>query len=123
MSSELPTQAELDTAYDELVEIHRRHLAQYGVRIFGKGTRKSYQLAMLYLNQGQRVHKNTIADAVQSIFGAWTDQQVRHLGSQDGWNVENIRGGYHALHDPTMPSATFVNARAAAAGQIVGAVV
>lgn len=120
MTSELPlpTQEELDVAYDDLVEIHRRHLAQYGVRIFRKGTKKSYQLAMLYLNQGERVHKNTIAAVVQSIFGDWTDQQVRHLGSQDGWNVENIRGGYHILHDPTKPSATFVNARARRLGRL-----
>ena len=108
MADRPPTRQQLDAAYDEAARIHKEHLERHGVRLPSKTSAKWVWLAMLYHNQGERVHKNEISEATRSVFpDAAPDQQVRHL-VRDGWNVENIGDGHHILHDPTQPSQTFV---------------
>ena len=118
MTNGIPTRQELDSAYEEVVRIHREHLERLGVRLPPKTSYKWVWLAMLYHRLGERVHKNEISEATRLVFpNAAPDQQVRHL-VRDGWNVENIGNGYHRLNDPRRPSATFTTDRTRRQGRL-----
>lgn len=117
MSDALPTQDALEEAYEDISRIHKTHLDQHGVRMPDKKSFKWIWLAMLHHYKGERVHKNTISDAVRRVFPqAARDQQVRHL-KRDGWNIEGS-GGYHALKNPYQPSPDFANEAARRQGRL-----
>lgn len=68
-----------------------------------------FQLVFLYKYKGYFIHRDLISEFVRKhIPSAAGDQQVRHLGSQGGWNVlnslahvpdtdENVPRGFHYL--------------------------
>lgn len=83
------------------------------------GSNALLQLAVLKRYQGTLLHKDTIAAFVRGIVPtAGNDQQIRHLGSQAGWNVLNARDkipneeavvpiGYHVLLSSESPKVSF----------------
>ena len=107
------TVAELDTAWDDLVEVHREYLKPHGVQL---PTKKTYQwvwLAVLFRFKDQCVHKDYISEATHRIFPkAGKDQQVRHL-KRKGWNIstQECKSGEHKL-DPYQPSKTWIQEQA-----------
>ena len=69
---------------------------------------RTLQLIFLYKYKGLFVHKDLISEFVRLHINAAKDQQVRHLGSQGGWNILNkgahvpdtdacVPNGYHYL--------------------------
>lgn len=81
---------------------------------------KELQLIFLYKHRGCFVHKDVISAFVRRYKpSAGLDQQVRHLGSQYGWNVLNkgnkvpdedvyVPSGYHYLVSLDSPNPTIV---------------
>lgn len=112
-----PSKKDLDAAYRAVADIHKRHLAQHGVKLPPQSSYKWIWLAMLHYHKGGSVHKDAISDAVQKHYPeAGRDQQVRHL-KRDGWNVIG-GGGFHALEDPYRPSPEFINEQARRHGRL-----
>ena len=103
---DLPSQEELDAAWEEVKRIHRIHLARHGVKLPRANSCKRVWLSMLYHFRDREVHKDEISDAVRREFpDAARDQQVRHL-KRDGWNIETGKEpGSHRL-DPYTASPT-----------------
>lgn len=103
--------AEIKNKYDE-------NLKQYGVKQKADDSFAMYQLIYLYKYKGKAVHKDVVAKFVQDHFeNATNDQQVRHLGSQDGYNVynryedvngEKVPSGYNLLIDLDYPKRDFM---------------
>jgi len=87
--------ADLETAWEEIKRDWERHLKQHGVKLPRKGTARWYQLTILKRHQGQAVSKTDISEWIAKETGQQaTDQQVRHLKTQNGWYVLN-RGDEH----------------------------
>ena len=105
---DLPSQEELQQAWEDLCNIHAQYLEDHGVRIPGVNryneTAKSIWLSVLHYCKNEEVHKDFISKVCQrDKSGLGQDQQVRHL-KRDGWYlVEDARRGYHRL-DPYQPS-------------------
>ena len=117
MSNSIPSTKELEIAYDKIADIHKRHLAQHGVKLPNKSSYKWIWLAMLYHHKGKNVHKDAISDAVRKLHpSAGRDQQVRHL-KRDGWNISG-QGGFHALIDPYRPAQEFANEKTRRHGRL-----
>lgn len=108
-----------EKAYSDINVLWLKNLKKSGIKMPDKNTAAAAQLVYLYLNMGKIVAKDDIADFVQKyIKNAKKDQQVRHLGSQKGWNVLNkgqytpdnrkIPSGYHCLVNLDEPLAGWV---------------
>lgn len=109
MTSPLPSTEELETAYEEARRIHRDHLKIHQVRMPAKSSYKWIWIAMLFHFRPEGVHKDLISEAVRRAFEeAGADQQVRHL-KRDGWNIEDLGKGTHALRDPYVAHPEFQN--------------
>ena len=108
MTKKIPSKSELDKSYDNIANIHKKHLEKYRVKLPSKNSCKGIWLAMLYYYINEPVHKDQISDAVRLILpNAGRDQQVRHL-KRDGWCIEGERG-YHTLVDIDNPSPEYKN--------------
>lgn len=104
----LPTSKELQDAWEELQEIHKKYLLEYDVAIPRASryneTAKAVWLAVLW-HYKEDVHKDKISEVVRrDMKNVATDQQVRHL-KRDGWDIGN-KPGIHCLN-PYKPSAEF----------------
>lgn len=105
---DLPSQDELQQAWEDLCNIHAQYLEEHGVLIPGVSqynqTAKSIWLSVLHYCKNEEVHKDFISQVCQRDKpDLGQDQQVRHL-KRDGWYlVEDTRRGYHRL-DPYQPS-------------------
>ena len=106
-----PSKEQLQKAWEDLQEIHKKYLAPHGVIIpsvdhYDK-TVKSIWLAVLYHYRDRTIHKDEISKLVQRDKpGSGADQQVRHL-DPDGWRIGTGKRGFHKL-DPFKPSAEFL---------------
>ena len=120
MAEKLPTPEELQTAWNEVREIHSRHLQMHDVKLPNSehysDAAKSIWLAVLYHFERQPVHKNFISDVCQRDKPILArDQQVRHL-KRDGWRLTGA-GGFHQL-DPYQPSPEWITERSRQAGRL-----
>ncbi len=91
---------------------------------------KELQLIFLCKYAKKLVHKDAVSAFVRSLIpGAALDQQVRHLGSQLGWNVLNkgmkipdvnikVPSGYHYLVSLEMPNPKVIGAALKRAGRL-----
>lgn len=110
----LPSPDDLQAAWLEVKDIHKEHLAIYGVKLPKAShyaeSNKSLWLAVLYCYMDKDVHKDEISEiARRDIPGCGSDQQVRHL-KRDGWHIGD-KPGIHKLN-PYDPSPTFLNTNA-----------
>lgn len=111
---ELPSDSNLQNAWDELQDIHEEYLAKFDVKLpranLYNERAKSIWLAVLYHFVGKDVHKNTISAVCQRDNpNLAPDQQVRHL-KRDGWKLISDGNGNHKL-DPFQPSLELMNDR------------
>ena len=117
MTKKIPSESELNKSYDNIANIHKKHLKKHGVKLPLKTSYKWVWLAMLYYYINEPVHKDQISDAVRLIFSeAGHDQQVRHL-KRDGWYIEGERG-YHKLIDIYNPSPEYKNEQVRRRGRL-----
>ncbi len=120
----LPTQTQLDQAWDEVCELHREYLQVHGVKLPKKGRKKQYRwiwLAVLRYYDPGYVHKDKISEVVRQMHPeAATDQQVRHL-KRDGWDLQDKiphkKEGLHKV-DWYNPSPELVNEQARRQGRL-----
>lgn len=104
---------------EEIKTKYENNLKQYGVKKLSDNSCAMYQLIYLYRHIGKAVHKDVITRFVQEHFpDANSDQQVRHLGSQHGYNIlnrnevinnEKVPSGYNMLIDLEHPKSQFLN--------------
>ena len=109
-----PTPEELQTAWEQLQEIHLEYLAQHEVKIPQvtdyAANQKSFWLAVLYFWKDRKVHKDEISElARRDRPNDAADQQVRHLRA-DGWDIGQEKG-VHQLN-PFRPSERHANTHA-----------
>ncbi len=109
--SELPSQAELQKAWDDLRDIHTEYLQRHSVKIPNtlqyNQWAKSIWLAVLHFYKNTPVHKDKISEICQRDHpNLGRDQQVRHL-KRDGWKLTGSHG-FHQL-DPYQPSLEWIN--------------
>lgn len=95
---QVPTQKELEAAYQEASRIYKEHLIHDGVKMPKWNTASGYWLAILIHFKPQKIHKDHISDIVRKYVNVASDQQVRHL-KRYGWNLEGT-GGFHCIKDP-----------------------
>ena len=115
--TDIPTDAELSDAWQQVSDIHSEYLERHGVKLPTKEHYKWVWLATLYHHIGNFVHKDLVSAATRRVFpSAGADQQVRHL-KRDGWHLESDRRGGHKL-DPYQPSPEFTNDRQRRKGQL-----
>lgn len=88
MHRTLPTTREQALAlYNEIHDLWESNLKPYGVKLSGFDTLGSWQIIYLYCHLGQEVHKNDVAQWIrQHWIPDLGEVQIRHLGSQLGWN-------------------------------------
>jgi hypothetical protein len=111
---------EADTLYDEIVYMHKKHLAKYDVHMPKRTSYQALQLVYLYKYREYLVHRDTISEFVRQVFkDASKDQQTRHLAGK-GWyillkgeeipgtNGKKMESGYHHFYDITIPKPTFM---------------
>lgn len=103
---DLPSQDELQQAWEDLCNIHAQYLKEHEVVLPNvkqyNELAKSIWLAVLHYYSGEEVHKRFISQVCQRDKPSLgPDQQVRHL-KPDGWYLTG-KGGYHRL-DPYKPS-------------------
>jgi len=116
--------------YQEIKEIHDKHLKQYNITLPKEDSNKALWLIYLYKYRRKLVHKDTISNFVKSIdSNAAHDQQIRHLG-REGWYVLNkgdlIPGtddqkmsvGYHLLYDINFPKPSYLHEQLKRTGRI-----
>ena len=107
---------EIEETYSMLVEAHRRHLRQHGVKLpklkNAAGDYVKDALALVYLAFGypetRVVTKTELTEFIRQYYPEVNDvQQARHLGAQRGWwvlaggrdnVVANLQHGEHKLH-------------------------
>lgn len=116
---------ELEQIFENLKIQHDKYLKNIGVKIptkFKNGktniiNKKVLQLCFAFKNIGCIFHKNQVAKFVAFYHEENTDQQVRHLSSQDGWNILNVdedyqgyrlKSGEHVLISTTIPKKSFM---------------
>ncbi len=109
-----PTQEQLQQAWVELQDIHKRYLSVHEVQIpkakHYSDNNKAIWLAILWHYRDREVHKNEVSEIVKrDSKKAAADQQVRHL-KRDGWDI-GPRKGWHKL-SPYNPSPEFRNTSA-----------
>lgn len=96
MSKKLPkTLEECNNKYQQLHKIWQKYLKFYNVKIPGFGTAKSFWLIALYSEMGRPLGNTEIYKWMiqYDIFkfkkpALKSDQQIRHLAMQDGWNIK-----------------------------------
>ena len=98
---------------EEIEELYEKNLKQYGITLPSVDSCKRAQLIYLYYFKGKAVCKEAITNFVLSLHpDASGDQQVRHLGLQDGFNLyynnelflgEKVKKGYYLLSDLDSP--------------------
>lgn len=94
---------EIANLWGEIKDKWENNLQNEGINLPKEGSAKMYQLVYLYKYRGKLVHKDVISDFVKEhIPTAGKDQQVRHLGPQNGFYVLNK--GEEILADETVPS-------------------
>lgn len=119
---------EIKRRYDDLVQLHRRHLQRYDVKMPSEGSNKALHLIYLHKYMRMLVHKDTVSAFVRSVNPrAGADQQVRHLAA-DGWYVlnrgnaisenETVPNGYHMLRDVTTVKPDFLHRRLRRVGRV-----
>lgn len=118
--SELPSQAELQKAWDDLRDIHTEYLQRHSVKIPNtlqyNQWAKSIWLAVLHFYKNTPVHKDLISEICQRDHpNLGKDQQVRHL-KRDGWKLTGSHG-FHQL-DPYQPSLEWINKSARREGRL-----
>lgn len=138
MTEQLPVQGshvymspeEIEKWWVILEEEYNTHLKQYKVALPKKGTAAALWLVFLKKHEGKLVHKDTISAFVSSVNPeSGKDQQVRHLGSKQGWYVLNkgdkipkenriIQSGYHMLVTTESPKPSFIFKALKRAGRI-----
>ena len=101
------TEEEIKKCGEEIEKNYEIYLKPLGIKQISKGTNKYYQLIYLTHFLGFLVHKNVITAFVKEHNpSAGDDQQVRHLGTQNGYNVynkgeeilgERVPSGFHCL--------------------------
>ena len=109
---------EIERLRNEIKSKYENNLRQFGVWEKADDSYAMYQLIYLYKYKGKAVHKDVVADFVIGHFpNATKDQQVRHLGSQAGYNVlnkgeeyngEKVPSGYNLLVDLNYPKPDFM---------------
>jgi len=84
------TQSQLREAFDAVAKDYEAHLKPGGIKLPAEPTAKWHQLAVLKHFQGEAVHKDDISMLIAKRTGKpASDQQVRHLKTQEGWYVLN----------------------------------
>jgi len=107
---ELPTPSDLQSAWEEIQDIHEEYLERHEVKlpnaVHYSEQAKSIWLAVLYYYQDEHVDKNTISTiCMRDNSDLGHDQQIRHL-KRDGWHLSGR--GKHKL-DPFKPSTEWLN--------------
>lgn len=112
---------ELEKIYLELKEDYINYLEKYKVKFpsylknKNKFSKKALQLIFLKKHELKLVHKDQVSEFV-SFYEKCKDIQVRHLGSQSGWNILNkgekidnfeIPSGYHILVSTKRPKSGY----------------
>lgn len=97
------TDSEIERAYEELIEIHKNHLEDFGVklpRLKSGNNFTKYALVLIYLykNFNQKVSKTELTNFMKEYYPNTNDvQQARHLGAQYGWHIlSGTRGDLEA---------------------------
>ena len=108
----LPAKSDLQSAWEELQDIHTRYLARYEVKlpraIHYNDQAKSIWLAVLFHYRDKIVHKNSISAVCRRDRPSLApDQQVRQM-KRDGWRLHSDGKGNHRL-DPYEPSLEYMN--------------
>ena len=111
---------EADSIYEEIVRIHKNHLAQYNVSMPTRTSNKGLQLIFLYKYKEFLVHRDSISEYVHKENPkAMKDQQTRHLAAA-GWYIllrnevipgtggKKVESGYHYFYDIQTPKPTFM---------------
>lgn len=95
------SRADLEKDWEEIKRDWELHLKQYGVKLPRKDTARWYQLTILKHYQGKAVSKTDISEWIAKETGKQaTDQQVRHLKTQNGWYVLNRGDEYEGVKVP-----------------------
>lgn len=87
------TDDEIESTYEELKEIHKNHLEDFGVRLPRLKTRNKFTkkaLVLIYLSKKikQKVSKTELTKFMKKYYPETNDvQQARHLANLDGWYV------------------------------------
>lgn len=80
----------LNKAYKKIESDWEKSLKEANVKLPQKDTAKWYQLTTLKHFERNAVHKDDIAALIRKLTGQTaTDQQVRHLKTQNGWYILN----------------------------------
>lgn len=121
--------------YDLLVNEHKIHLSQHGVKMprlktGGNFNHRALQLVYLRMHLKSLVHKNAISDFVRQFSpSAAGDQQPRHL-AYDGWDVRlsgkardshdgiPVPNGYNVLASVEAPKVDFITKRLKRRGRV-----
>ena len=88
MYKPLPTNKEQALIiYNEIKALWETNLKPHGVKLSGFDTLGSWQIIYLYCHLKEEVHKNDVAQWIrQNWIPDLGEVQIRHLGSQGGWN-------------------------------------
>ena len=93
---------QLKAAADSVVTDWHTYLENKNIKLPPEKTYKWYQLAILKHFQGKAVHKSDISALIAQLTDkSASDQQVRHLKTQDGWYLLN-RGDAHNENGKTI---------------------
>lgn len=108
-NQQIPTEEELQIAWEKLNQIYQRYLKAHNVKIpkgkSFKSSSKSTWLSILHHFEKKEVHKDHISEITQTyIPNSGKDHQVRHL-KRDGWDI-GPKPGIHKLN-PYNPSDEF----------------
>lgn len=114
--------------WERIVLAHQQNLASKGVKLPSASfkvrnrpevTAKAWALIALTALEGKTVSIPTLSEFIKGKIHGWVGtQQVRHLSSQDGWNIGNkndidsntgvkVRSGWHTLFNLTEPKKSF----------------
>ena len=92
---------DLNKAFEKIEKDWRIHLEKHGITLPKFGASKWYQLAILKHHQKKAVHKSDISALVAHLTNTTaTDQQVRHLKTQEGWFILNRGDSYRGKSVP-----------------------
>ena len=93
--------ADLEKDWEKIKKDWKLYLEKYGVKLPRKGTARWYQLTILKHYQGKAISKTDISEWIARETGKQaTDQQVRHLKTQNGWYVLNRGDVYKGTKVP-----------------------
>lgn len=95
------SQSNLMKSFKEIENDYGKFLEKIGIPLPKSETTKWYQLSILKHFQCLAIHKNDISILIANLTSTTaTDQQVRHLKTQDGWFVLNRGDSYKNKYVP-----------------------